>query len=280
MTFASKSIIVTHNDSSIIKNRSKGAVKRYIEGSRAACILVANPFTILLEGRFIVLVDKCVISMSKPFYRFLAFIFLWGLILIQLSAYYDPFQAETDKKNLALQEKLASLEAISAPLKERAKTKAKIGRMLAKFKATLGQEPAAIAELIMDQSDRYDIDPLLILAMIKTESDFRRTVVSRKGAVGLMQLRPFIVPALAKEANITYVSARNLKDGTVNIKLGTHYLAKLIKRFGSLDLALEAYNRGPTRLVRQLNKKQKIRPIYADRVLRNYDRFWSEFTRL
>lgn len=218
--------------------------------------------------------------MSKPFYRFLAFIFLWGLILIQLSAYYDPFQAETDKKNLALQEKLASLEAISAPLKERAKTKAKIGVILAKFKSRLGQEPAEIAELIMDQGELYDIDPLLILAMIKTESDFRRKVVSRKGAVGLMQIRPFIVPALAKEANITYVNARNLKDGTVNIKLGTHYLAKLIKRFGSLNLALEAYNRGPTRLVRQLNEKKTIQPIYADRVLRNYDRFWSELTSL
>lgn len=219
-------------------------------------------------------------SISKTFSRFLAFIFITVFVFVQYLGYYDARQAEIEKKDAALSQELEILTAQNAPIKKRAEQKAKIGRILVKFRATLGQEPAAIAELIMDQGDRYDIDPLLILAMIKTESDFRRKVVSRKGAIGLMQVRPFIASSLAKEANITYVNARNLKDGALNIKLGTHYIAKLIKRFGSLNLALEAYNRGPTRLVRQLNKKQKIRPIYADRVLRNYDRFWSELTRL
>lgn len=219
-------------------------------------------------------------NISKTFSRFLTFTFVSVFVFVQYLGYYDARQAEIEKKDAALLQELEILTAHNAPIKKRVEQKAKIGQMLMKFKATLGQEPAVIAELIMDQGDRYDIDPLLILAMIKTESDFRRKVVSRKGAVGLMQVRPFIASSLAKEANITYVNARSLKDGALNIKLGTHYIAKLIKRFGSLNLALEAYNRGPTRLVRQLNKKQKIRPIYADRVLRNYDRFWSELARL
>lgn len=219
-------------------------------------------------------------NISKTFSRFLTVIFITVFVFVQYLGYYDARQAEIEKKDAALTQELEILSAYNAPIKKRAEQKAKIGRILVKFKARLGQEPAAIAELIMAQGERYDIDPLLILAMIKTESSFRRKVVSSKGAVGLMQVRPFIASSLAKEANIAYVGASNLKDGTVNIKLGTHYIAKLIKRFGSLDMALEAYNRGPTRLVRQLNKRQKIRPIYADKVLRNYDRFWSEFARL
>jgi soluble lytic murein transglycosylase-like protein len=219
-------------------------------------------------------------KMSKAFYRLMAFAFFAGFVCIPFTGYYDAKRAELEKKNKVLQKELAVLEARNAPMKEKLKTQKKIGIMLAKFKKRLGQEPSAIAELLMDQAELYGLDPLLILAMIKTESDFRRKAVSRKGAVGLMQLRPFTARSLAKETNVRYVNSRNLKNGALNIRLGTHYIAKLIEKFDNLSLALEAYNRGPSRLKRQIRSGKKIRPVYARRVMRSYHRFSMDFSLL
>lgn len=84
---------------------------------------------------------------------------------------------------------------------------------------------------------KYEVDPALIRAVIHAESAFRESVVSRKGAVGLMQLMP-------KTA-----SAMGVKDSlapTQNIHGGVKYLASLLKRYdGNVMLATAAYNAGP-----------------------------------
>jgi soluble lytic murein transglycosylase-like protein len=89
-----------------------------------------------------------------------------------------------------------------------------------------------------------EIDPNLTRAMIYVESAGDPQAVSHKGARGLMQL----MPATASDMGVS-----NPLDPAQNIFGGTRYIQSLVKRFGSVDLALWAYNAGP-----ELVKRKKL----------------------
>jgi len=115
---------------------------------------------------------------------------------------------------------------------------------------------------------RYNIDPHLIRAVIRTESAFNPTAVSKKGAQGLMQL----MPATAKELKV-----RNPFDPEENISGGTRYLRSLLDTFQQdLRLALAAYNAGPT-IVRKVWAVPEYPETvqYINRVL-NYYRAYKD----
>lgn len=86
------------------------------------------------------------------------------------------------------------------------------------------------------------LDPLLVQAVIWQESVFDPNAISRSGAIGLMQLMPETAEEIAMRLKM---SSPDLYDPETNIRLGTAYLADLIRQFGRLDLALAAYNAGP-----------------------------------
>ena len=91
-----------------------------------------------------------------------------------------------------------------------------------------------------DAARKYGIDPEMFLRLIQQESRFRPDVVSPKGAVGLGQL----MPATAKELGV------DPTDPMQNLEGSARYLSQQLKRFGSPELALAAYNAGPTRVAR------------------------------
>lgn len=92
-------------------------------------------------------------------------------------------------------------------------------------------------QIIYSKSRKYNIEPSLIKAVIKVESNWDSTAVSRKGAMGLMQLMPFT----AKEMDV-----KNPFNPEENIEGGIRYLRYLLDKFnGDLTLALAAYNAGP-----------------------------------
>lgn len=100
------------------------------------------------------------------------------------------------------------------------------------------QDSTNYHSLVHEKATKYKIDPLLVKAVIKTESNWNEWAVSRKGAMGLMQL----MPATAREMNV-----RNPFNPEENIDGGVKYLRYLLERFnGDLTLALAAYNAGPT----------------------------------
>ena len=100
--------------------------------------------------------------------------------------------------------------------------------------------PAEVAQLIQESSARHALPASLVEAVAWQESRFNARAVSPKGARGVMQL----MPATANELGVDPADLRGNIDG------GAAYLARQMKRFGDVRLALAAYNAGPEAVAR------------------------------
>ncbi len=126
------------------------------------------------------------------------------------------------------------------------------------------------AEAIHKEGKKYGFDPLFLLAIIKAESTFNNWAVSSVGARGLMQLMPLTAKEIAIETKINWEGKKTLNNPLVNVKMGIYYLDKMESKFGNMQLALEAYNYGPRKLNKWLNKG--ILPTrYSRKVFNIYD---------
>lgn len=119
-------------------------------------------------------------------------------------------------------------------------------------------------------AERYGFEPEMLLAIIHTESAFRRDAVSSKGAVGLMQLLPSTAEEVAREIDMEWTGEHLLREPDVNIEMGSYYLAKLRDRFNSLETAVVAYNEGPNRVARLQDAALTFPTLYRDRVFSNF----------
>jgi len=126
--------------------------------------------------------------------------------------------------------------------------------------------PSPFTDLILKAARTHRIDPALIAAVIRVESNYAPRAVSRKGARGLMQLMPATARRLGVKSSL---------DPAENVHGGTAYLAELAMRFGetSPELILAAYNAGE-RAVEEYNGVPPFRETrdYVRRVLA----LWAE----
>ena len=105
--------------------------------------------------------------------------------------------------------------------------------------------PQKYAELVNQYAKENDLDPLLIYAIMKAESNFKQDVVSNSGAVGLMQLMESTAQEMADDLAIEIPTKESLFDPELNIQIGTYYFAYLLGVYeGNIYLALTAYNAG------------------------------------
>jgi soluble lytic murein transglycosylase len=100
--------------------------------------------------------------------------------------------------------------------------------------------------LILATCREQGVKPHLVAAMIFTESRFRSDARSVAGAVGLMQLMPETAAEVADRLGLVDYKVSDLTDPETNITLGVAYIKELRGRFGNTELALAAYNAGPT----------------------------------
>jgi soluble lytic murein transglycosylase len=98
-------------------------------------------------------------------------------------------------------------------------------------------------------ADDNGLDPYLVSALIRQESEFNPSAVSRSNALGLMQLLPSTGKGEAKQLGLKGYKQDSLFDPEVNIELGTRYFRKMVDHFnGQIEYALAAYNAGDNRV--------------------------------
>ncbi len=104
--------------------------------------------------------------------------------------------------------------------------------------------PYKYAEYVNKYSEEYELDPYLVLAVIKTESDFDKTAVSKKDAKGLMQIMETTAIETANKMGLE-VTEKDLFEPELNINIGLKYFTYLLNQYNNnYPLAIIAYNAG------------------------------------
>lgn len=126
------------------------------------------------------------------------------------------------------------------------------------------------AKEIREMSSRYDVDPALVEAIVRAESSFDPSAVSRRGAAGLMQLMPRTASALG---------VGNRFDPRESIRGGVRHLRYLLDRYrGDVALAVAAYNAGEGAIALHRGIPPYPETVqYVQRVLENSRRSHSDY---
>lgn len=105
--------------------------------------------------------------------------------------------------------------------------------------------PTKYSEYVYKYAEEYEVDPILVFAIIKAESNFNPNVVSSSNAIGLMQLMDATAEEIAGKLDINFMKKASLYNPELNIQLGTKYFSDLMKQYNdNYLLALTAYNAG------------------------------------
>ena len=101
------------------------------------------------------------------------------------------------------------------------------------------------SEYVYKYAKENDINPFLIFAIIKNESNFKQNIDSHIGAIGLMQLMEDTAREMANKLGVEVVVKEALYNPETNIKIGTKYFAYLKEHYNGNDgLAIAGYNAG------------------------------------
>ena len=104
-------------------------------------------------------------------------------------------------------------------------------------------------DAVKTESARYNLDPYLVLSLMRQESEFNSSAISYAGAYGLMQLLPSVGRQMAREIGMRDFRTYQLLDPETNIRLGARYLRQMLDKFGGVqEYALAAYNAGDNRV--------------------------------
>lgn len=146
--------------------------------------------------------------------------------------------------------------------------------------------PIKYEEYVYKYSEELNIDPMLTFAIIKTESNFQEKVISKSGAIGLMQLMENTAKEQAKKLNMEYTKEM-LYSAETNLKIGLYYFNTLLDYYEqNYILAFAAYNAGLGNVQKWINegtiKKDgsdienipfKETNMYVRKIIKNYETY-------
>jgi soluble lytic murein transglycosylase len=134
-----------------------------------------------------------------------------------------------------------------------------------------------ITKAILEESIKYNIDPVFVASIIKTESGFNPLAKGTSGEIGLMQLMPKTGEYIAKKIKMKKMNgAKTLRDPVKNIKIGVAYLNYLRQRFDNQAYKyVPAYNMGPGNVMKSINRKERPK-IYSSKVIKYYESFYRQ----
>ena len=138
-------------------------------------------------------------------------------------------------------------------------------------------EVGNLTNVVYEESHRYSIDPMLIIAMIISESTFKNHQISNMGALGLMQIKPSTGRLIAAKWGIDYPRDASLNDPDLNVRLGTAYLFELIMKFKDIGQAITAYKIGETVTMEYVGWGLQPPEHYFERVKRIYHKLRRNF---
>jgi soluble lytic murein transglycosylase len=134
--------------------------------------------------------------------------------------------------------------------------------------------PKPLEHLVQAESQKNELNPLLIYSLIRQESAFLLGATSRSQAKGLMQLIPATANEVAGDFHIKNFDSDQMYHPVTNLKFGIYYLAKVIRQFGgNVSIGLAAYNAGPQRLKKFFEARTEV----ENPALLSQEDPWSDF---
>ena len=113
--------------------------------------------------------------------------------------------------------------------------------------------PPKYSNYVVEYSKEYNVDPMLVMAVMKAESNFNENAESKKDARGLMQITGSTGTWIAEQIGVKNFNVDMLKEPKVSIQFACWYLNNLTKEFGNEDLVVAAYNAGRGNVQKWLN---------------------------
>lgn len=201
--------------------------------------------------------EKLGVFLSKPVSLLLVLIYL---IQSALLVYLIADKYDLEKQISFQQERIHELEA-----------KLQVFKAIEDFQIGFtDDEVHRLTEVIYTESNKYRYDPMFILAIILTESSFKKGQRSIVGARGLMQVVPFVGKDLARRSDVEWEGSQTLFEPVANIKLGTQHLFEQILKFKDIKKAIVAYNVGETRLRSIMRRNRPMPKNYLNKVMERY----------
>lgn len=153
-------------------------------------------------------------------------------------------------------------------------------------RGTISDRKACLLAHEIDRNARlFDFDPLLILAVVLTESGADFGAVGHgasglaSGALGVMQVQPATARAMARALGMAPPSRKDLMDPSYNLSVGVAFLLQMVHRYGDLRLGIMAYNVGQSGLESGLRGESSLPEGYYRKVLARYRRLRAKFDR-
>ncbi len=222
---------------------------------------------------------------NKSLLALAAMVYLFMSILLDSDRNFIPFYLASPVRYHIFLEELKTFDGPSFPSVEWFYAKLGVSQEKDKARETVAHilseqmtdwsksDIRALSDKILQLSNRYSFDPLLVLSLIEVESRFRPNAVSNHGAMGLMQIKLDTAAPIAQQLALKWEGEKSLMNPSMNIEMALSYMHELRQKFKHPKYYLAAYNMGPNRINKMLREGTPVSNTYYNKVMRSYHRY-------